>query len=451
MRRGIVGALFIASILVGAGIASCQQGGTSPADASDEEAATQPVDAGVDAAPDVVEAGPARRDGGADAGCPLTDAGDAGGPWDGGLFQPFVHIPTDAFLQAVAIGDVTGDNRADVVATTSYYAEGGLINDSALLVFVQQGDGSLAAPVRYSTGWPSPQYVSGSVAIGDFNGDGRMDVAVPYVGGVGQFFQNAQGTLDPISVALFPQSPFTSPNLIRAGDFNADGRTDIAAADEDSSGGSVGVYLQDPSGALTAPARYPVAGSLVFGDLETGDLDGDGRTDVVVMNGEGFDANIQILYQEANGTMGTLAPYTAGNHQLTHAIAVGDLTGDCLDDVATNVSGNGLYVLLYPQRQGNLDSPNAYPLPQEASAMRVADLDGDGRNDLAVLQDGYPHISIYLQQNKGLAVPLNVPFPIIQHPSPHALAIGDVNGDGLPDIVAANHDLAGLDVLLHAP
>lgn len=452
MRRGIVWALFVAFTFLGGAIASCQQMATPPPpDASDEEAATPPVEAGVDAGPDVVDAAPFRRDGGADGGCPVTDAGDASAASDGGLFQPFVQIPMDAMLEAVAIGDVTGDSRNDVVATTSFYTEGGLINDSALLVFVQQNDGSLAAPVRYNIGWPSPQYISGSVAIGDFNNDGRMDVAVPYVGGIGLFFQNSQGTLDPVSVALFPQSPFTTPNLIRAGDFNSDGRTDIAGAAENSSGGSVDIYLQDTSGALTAPAQYPVAGSLVFGDLETGDLDGDGRTDVVVMNGEGFDANIQILYQEANGTMGTLAPYSVGNKQISHAIAVGDLTGDCLDDVATNVSGNGLYVFLYPQKQGNLDTPKAYPLPQESNAMKIADLDGDGRNDLVVLQNGYPHISIYLQQNNGLAVPLNIPFPIIENPSPHALAIGDVNGDGLLDIVAADHYIAGLDVLLHTP
>jgi hypothetical protein len=417
------------------------------------------VDAGPDvtmvdvASEDVVdseeaEAAPVRREGGA-AGCSSFDASVAFDGGDAGLFQAFTRIATAAYLEAAAIGDVTGDGRPDVVVTTSYLADGTLTNDSAVLVFAQQSDGSLASPVRYPTGGTFPQYEANSIAVGDFNGDGRTDVAVPYIGGVGVFYQTGEGTLAPIQVALFPTATFQTPRLIVAGDFNTDGRTDIAGVGTGPP--DLGVYLQDDAGALMAPVGYTVDDAA---GLAPGDLDGDGRTDLVLSNFQGYTPpGLEILYQETDGSMGTLAPYWYPAKEVTEAFAVGDLNSDCLDDVAANAMGStSMQLYMYPQYDGNLASPALYPVPETFGAMKVADVNGDRRLDLVALWNGYPGVSVYVQYTNGtLLVPINLPFAIIENPSAQALVIGDVNGDGQPDIVAADHYTAGLDVMLHTP
>jgi hypothetical protein len=109
----------------------------------------------------------------------------------GGLFQPYVAIPTGSWPEAVAIGDVNGDGLNDVLMVTSSYSDPA--NDNMLHVWTQNPDGTLAPRVKYPIGG-RPQ----SVAIGDVNGDGLNDVVVANGAGIGVFTQNADGTLDPM-------------------------------------------------------------------------------------------------------------------------------------------------------------------------------------------------------------------------------------------------------------
>ena len=103
----------------------------------------------------------------------------------GTLFQPYQAFVTGSWPEAVAIGDVTGDGRADVVMTTGFYFDSA--NDYRVWVFAQTGAGTLATPVAYPTGsTATPQ----SVQVGDVTGDGRKDVVVG---------------LDGLGVQLYPQ------------------------------------------------------------------------------------------------------------------------------------------------------------------------------------------------------------------------------------------------------
>ena len=106
-----------------------------------------------------------------------------------GMFAPYQAYPVGSWPEAVAIGDVTGDGRADVVMTTSYNFDPA--NDFRLWVFAQAADGSLMPPVSYATGSTYTDRAE-SVAIGDMTGDGRADVVLG-IGGLG--------------VQIFPQDP----------------------------------------------------------------------------------------------------------------------------------------------------------------------------------------------------------------------------------------------------
>ena len=165
-----------------------------------------------------------------------------------GSFQPYQAYPVGSWPDAVAIGDVTGDGRNDVVMTTHFYFDDA--NDYKLWVFAQSTDGSLAAPVAYPT---AATYSDGpdSVAIGDLTGDGRADVVLGLAGlGIQVFPQLAGGTLAAPSFTAIADS-----GRLRLGRLDGDARLDVATLGWGTD--TVSVLLNDGAGGLRAPTVYP--------------------------------------------------------------------------------------------------------------------------------------------------------------------------------------------------
>ena len=137
------------------------------------------------------------------------------------LFRAYQATPVGSWPEAVAIGDVNGDGRNDVVMTTSYYFDPA--DDFHLWVFLQALDGTLSPPVSYATAATYGNRPD-SVAIGDITSDGRADVVVGIDGvGVQVFPQLSSGALG--SPAMYASS---NTGKIRLGQLNGDGRLDVA-------------------------------------------------------------------------------------------------------------------------------------------------------------------------------------------------------------------------------
>lgn len=358
----------------------------------------------------------------------------------GSLFLPAVTIYLPSAADAVTIGDVTGDGRDDVVATTGYDFDPA--NDFRLWVLVQGPDGLLQEPVSYATAGTyssRPQ----SVDIGDVNGDGLADVVVGLDRyGIQVFPGRADGTLGAPSLTLHGDS-----TRIRVGQLDKDGRADVAGIGWDSD--TVTVFSDTGTG-LAARATYAAIHN-GYDDLETGDVTGDGLQDLVVMSGQGFGPNMSVVPGLANGTFGAATPYSIYDQQVnTHGIGVGDTNGDGRADIAASYGGNSpsSRVALWTQlADGTLDLPvihGSYDIPEP---VEVADLDLDGRADVVTLHGGWMQAGVYLgRASATLDIEQLYPIPYASHYNPHGLAIGDVNGDGWPDVVGAD-DNNGLVVL----
>jgi fibronectin type 3 domain-containing protein len=346
------------------------------------------------------------------------------------LFGQYQIYPTGSSPKAVAIGDVSGDGRADVVMTTWYNVDP--VNDFRLFVFVQNADGTLAPPVSYAT---AGSYVNSpaSVAVGDITGDGRNDVVlgVDHVG-VQVFPQLQNGTLG---------SPTTTPTTdcakIRLGNLNGDSRLDVAGIGQGTD--TVAVLLNNGNGGLAAPVTY-AAQHDGFDDLEVGDVTGDSRDDVVVMSGQGLVPNISVLPQLQTGGFGQAASYSLGGNALTDGIGVGDVNGDGRKDVVATDVFNDRFAVFLQTSLGTLGPPVFYATTTGAEPAEVADFDGDGRQDVLVSDDGGA-MEVHRQQANGtLGAGEVFSGPYATRFDPHGIAVGDVNGDGSSDIAGANYN-----------
>ena len=357
----------------------------------------------------------------------------------GGLFQPYVAIPTGSWPEAVAIGDVNGDGLNDVVMATSFYFDPA--NDNMLHVWTQNPDGTLATRVKYPIGG-RPQ----SVAIGDVNGDGRNDVVVANGAGIGVFTQNADGTLAPM---IF--YPTHDSFKVRVADLNNDGLLDIVGIGWGTN--TATVFIQNADGTLAAPVTYSVPHG-GWDDLEVGDVNNDGLTDVIVMSGQGFLPNISILYQKPDGTLGDLTSLSVGSQELTHGIGVGDVNGDGLNDIVASYGGNrpSSFIASFLQNaSGGMEPPMSYPSYDIPEPVRVADVNGDGRPDVVVAHGGWNALGVYLQQVDGTLAPEELyPIPYASDYNTHGIAVGDINGDGANDVVIADYN-HGLVILYSIP
>ena len=359
---------------------------------------------------------------------------------DSGLLYNYIDDYVGSFPEAVAMGDVNGDGRTDVVMTTSSYSDP---NDYKLIVYLQQADTQLADPVFYQAG-------NGlSVGVGDLNNDGRADVAVTLDSGIGVFLQTADGRLAPMVTYAPRRTDITMPTaFVRVSDMNGDGLLDVVAME--SSGDGVNVHFQNANGTLNAPARFPV---LHGGgdDLEVGDVNHDGLPDIVVMSGQGYSHSFGVLLQQPGGTFSAPVYYYVGV-QYPGGIAVGDVNGDGRADVVVTYGGNypaSHLAVFYQNESGSLNPPVALPANDIPDSVEVADINHDGRMDILVLHGGWSAMSVYLQDGQGGLLPYELyELPYASWYNSHGIAVGDVSGDGLRDVAIADYN-NGLVMLYH--
>ncbi len=361
------------------------------------------------------------------------------------LFEPYQVRSVGSAPAAVAIGDVTGDGRNDVVLTTGYNADPA--NDYRLFVFAQAADGTLGAPVSYAT---AATYGArpNSVVVGDVTGDGRKDVVLGLSGlGIQVFRQTATGTLGgPYFIAT------ADSDQVRLGRLNGDSLLDIAGVGWGTN--SVTLFLSDGPGNFGPAVTYPVLHG-GYDDLRVADVTGDGLDDLVVMSGQLYaDPNVSVLAQLASGGFAAATPYTVGQNVLTSGIGVGDVTGDGRNDVVASYGGNRptSSVGVFGQTAtGTLATPVSYASYDCPEPVAVADVDGDGHADVVTVHGGWERVGVYRSQPGAgtLAAEELYPVPYASHYGPSGLAVGDFSGDGRADIAIADYNY-GL-VMLRQP
>ena len=354
-----------------------------------------------------------------------------------------------------------GGARATTFVSTSQLTASILASDIAIastasvtVVNPSQGGGSsniVFFPITTSTSsvsFTTSDYATGmapnSVAVGDFNGDSKLDLAVANRGSntVSVLLGNGDGTFqtrmdyaaggDPISVAV--------------GDFNGDGKLDLAVANgSDSTGNTVSLLLGNGDGTFQAHVDYQTGRRSTF--VVVGDFNGDGRLDLAVGNyGPDFrTGSVSIHLGNGDGTFQPHLDYPAGVNPV--GVLVGDFNQDNKLDLAVlnNNAPQGVSILL-GNGDGSFQNAVLYNAPWgNPRTGMVADFDSDGKVDLAIAIWQTNNLSVLLGNGDGSFQNL-VDYPA--GTNPNALAGGDLNGDGKLDLVTVNYTSNNVSVLL---
>jgi hypothetical protein len=268
-----------------------------------------------------------------------------------------------------------------------------------------------------------------AVAVGDFNGDTLSDIAVANSASdtVSVLLGDAINGLVPADPLPFPVG--STPNSVAVGDFDGDKKTDLAVALANSN--LVMVRLGNGMGGFV-PISIPVAVGRQPTSVVVGDFNRDMKLDLAVANVS--DSNLSVLLGNGTGGFGIAATYGAGAGP--SSLAVGDLNGDMKPDlVVTNSYGTTVSVLL-GNGEGGFSMAASFAAGTQPKSVAIGDFNGDMKPDLAVANFTSSDVSVLLGNGVGdFGVATNLPFG----PNPYSLAVGDFNGDGLPDIATANY------------
>lgn len=332
---------------------------------------------------------------------------------------------------ALALGDLNGDGKVDAVVVDPAAA--------TLQPLLGSGQGGLAPAAPVAVGGTKPS----AVALADLNGDGLLDAAVANDGSnnVSVLIGNGAG-----GFTAAPKSPFWTdsarPAFVLTGDFNGDAKTDVAVVNNSSA--DVSIMLGDGLGGLALAGPPTVTGGDHPGTAAAGDFNGDGRLDVAVGNGSG---NVAVLAGDGTGKLSRAAGSPFG---LTPTgLGAGDFNGDGRLDVAV-ANTTGKVTILVGNGAGALSPlPSVITVGTGAASLAVADLNRDGKLDIVVANAGSGDLTVLF--GDGVGGFTAAPETPVQTGGtfPSSVAIGDLNGDGKLDLVAVNAASANLSVLLN--
>jgi hypothetical protein len=338
-----------------------------------------------------------------------------------------------SFPFGVAVGDFNEDGKLDLAVANSNLLSQQV---SSLGVFLGNGDGTLQPMVSYQVG-QTPR----AVVVGDFNGDGHLDLAVANQDGfVSVLLGDGHGNFQ--NAVNFAAGP--SPLALAAGDFNGDGHLDLAVANfvEKAAPGQVTVLIGNGDGTFNPPVQF--AAGVVPQAIAVGDVNGDGHPDLIVAN-DGYGnipGKVGVLLGQGDRTFGAMKEYGAGVNPF--AIAVGDFNGDGnLDVVVTDETQLRVEVLLN-NGKGGFNAAVAYATGQNPFSVAAGDVNGDGALDLVVANMADGTVSVLLGSGDGTfetATAYSAGYEVATSVSPQAVALGDFNGDHHPDVAVVNATL----------
>jgi Bacterial Ig-like domain (group 3)/FG-GAP-like repeat/Abnormal spindle-like microcephaly-assoc'd, ASPM-SPD-2-Hydin len=357
---------------------------------------------------------------------------------------------------SIAVADVNGDGKPDLLLTNCGTAGSDNCNNGTVGVLLGNGDGTFQTVVTYSSGGLNAT----SVAVADVNGDGKPDLLVANQcidnncrsGSLGVLLGNGDGTFQ--TVVTYGSGGYDALSVAVA-DVNGDGKPDLLVANEcidrNCASGLLGVLLGNGDGTFQTVVTYGSGGPTAR-SVAVEDVNGDGKPDLLVANlcidSNCSSGSLGVLLGNGDGTFQTAVTYGSGGYEAL-SVAVADVNGDGKPDLlvtncgATNSCNNDTVGVLLGNGDGTFQTVVTYGSGGfGAESVAVGDVNGDGKPDLLVANCGATNscnngtVGVLLGNGDGTFQ------TVVTYGSggfgAESVAVGDVNGDGKPDLLVAN-------------
>jgi len=350
---------------------------------------------------------------------------------------------------AATVTAATATELTVTVPTGATYAPVTVLNTSTgLLAYTQSNfsptfypvkdgitDADFSSMVDFTTGM-GPRFVS----IGDQDGDGRADLAVVNVisSSVSVFRNTGSDGIVNYTEKVDLATGY-SPQSVSLGDLDGDGKIDLVVANEGSN--SISVFHNTSSvGTINYADKIDITTGSKPSSFSIGDLDGDGKADLAVANN--FSNTVSVLRN--TGSVGTISyadkvDITAGS--APSSISIGDLDGDGKADLAvTNFGSNSVSVFRNTGISGTISYADKVDIDTDLNpaSVSIGDLDGDGKADLAVANSGNSTISVFRNASSAGTISYPDKVDINTGLNPASVSIGELDGDGKADLAVSN-------------
>jgi hypothetical protein len=346
-----------------------------------------------------------------------------------GTFQPAVGFAAGTTPVGIAAGDFNGDGRLDLATAN--------ISSNDISVLLGKGNGTFEEETANQVGEGTT-----SVVTGDFTGNGNLGLAVlnETSDTITILPGNGDGTFQaPLTVDLPAGSGATS---IMAADFNDDGRTDLAVADNALD--EVSIFLGNGDGTFDALPPIPVPGGPDA--MVAGDFTGSGRVDLAVTDQN--PSAVTILLGSGDGTFDELAPIALAQFSVPDAIVAGHFTSDGNLDLAVAGQLSNTVTILLGNGDGTFQTLTPISLPgffPSSVTLTTGDFTGNGITDLAAASSSLfsgSFISVLLGNGDGT---FQTPSGMQISNSPIAIVAGNFTNNGVVDLATADVNGGGVD------
>jgi hypothetical protein len=355
----------------------------------------------------------------------------------------FAAPPTLSHISSpgpVVTGDFNGDGKQDTIVGNTFSLSGVILTE-----FAGNGDGTFKAPTTINANITNPATGQAKALAAAFmNGDSLLDlVMLDSKGKLDVFLNNGNGTF----AVPVVYSAGTSPTDMTIGDFNGDGKPDVAIVNSASApaDGSATIYLNDGTGALTLVGQSPDVGLKPTG-VAAADLDGDGKDDLVVTNNNGFSSTVSILISNGDGTFKPKVAYAVDGDPT--AVVAAPLRGGKPDLAISTFFGPGLDVLLN-NGDGTFAASKSFATGSNPVAVAIHDVTRDGIPDVETTDNFGDSVTVWAGHGDGTFAPSAQTFTVGDRPAMTAAA--DFNGDTWSDLVTTDGNANDITFLLTGP
>jgi gliding motility-associated-like protein len=355
---------------------------------------------------------------------------------------PKVDFATGTGPIDVAIGDIDGDGKPDVVILNQNSSTVSVLRNTS-----SPGNPGFAPKVDFATGG-GPL----AVCIGDIDGDGKPDLVVlNHSNNTVSVLRNTSSPGNPDFAARVNFATGSDPFFVAIGDIDGDGKPDIAVAN--SSDNSVSVLLNTSSpGNVGFAIKVDFATGMGPFSVAIGDIDGDGKADIATANAA--DNTVSVLLNTSSpGNASFAAEVVFASSSFPFCVIIGDLDGDGKPDlVVANAGVNTVSVFRNTGSTGNISFAAKLDFTVSANnqCVVIGDIDGDGKPDL-VVPNGSGTVSVLRNTSSSGNVNFAAEVDFKTGTNPLAAAVGDIDGDGKPDLVVPNAASKTVSVFRNTP